>query len=74
MERGLAERGLSIARAELLWRLLRLGPRTQRELSQDLRCTGAARTLSPGSSTPWKGAGWSSGGPIRPIGEPRSSP
>ena len=39
MERGLAERGLSVARAELLWRLLRLGPRTQRELSQDLRCT-----------------------------------
>jgi DNA-binding MarR family transcriptional regulator len=39
MERGLAERGLSIARAELLWRLRRLGPRTQRELSQDLRCT-----------------------------------
>lgn len=39
MERGLAERGLTLARAELLWRLLRSGPATQRELSEDLRCT-----------------------------------
>ena len=39
MEQGLAERGLTLARAELLWRLQRRGPATQRELSQDLRCT-----------------------------------
>ena len=39
MEQGLAERGLTVARAELLWRLQRRGPGTQRELSQDLRCT-----------------------------------
>jgi DNA-binding MarR family transcriptional regulator len=39
MERGLAERGLTLARAELLWRLRRRGPMTQRELSEDLRCT-----------------------------------
>ena len=39
MERGLAERGLSRARAELLWRLRARSPMTQRELSQALRCT-----------------------------------
>jgi DNA-binding MarR family transcriptional regulator len=39
MGRGLAERGLTVARAELLWRLRRRGPATQRELSEDLRCT-----------------------------------
>jgi DNA-binding MarR family transcriptional regulator len=39
MERGLAERGLTLARAELLWRLRRRGPATQRQLSEDLRCT-----------------------------------
>lgn len=39
MARGLAERGLTMARAELLWRLQRRGPATQRELSEDLRCT-----------------------------------
>ena len=39
MERGLAERGLTPARAELLWRLGRRGPLTQRELSQALQCT-----------------------------------
>lgn len=35
----LAERGLTMARAELLWRLQRRGPATQRALSEDLRCT-----------------------------------
>jgi DNA-binding MarR family transcriptional regulator len=39
MERGLTERGLSRARAELLWRLRAGSPMTQRELSQQLRCT-----------------------------------
>jgi DNA-binding MarR family transcriptional regulator len=39
MDRGLAERGLSRARAELLWRLRARSPLTQRELSQQLRCT-----------------------------------
>lgn len=39
MARGLAARGLTLARAELLWRLQRRGPATQRELSEDLRCT-----------------------------------
>jgi DNA-binding MarR family transcriptional regulator len=39
MERGLAERGLTMARAELLWRLERRGPATQRALAEDLRCT-----------------------------------
>jgi DNA-binding MarR family transcriptional regulator len=39
MGRGLAERGLTLPRAELLWRLQRRGPATQRELSEDLRCT-----------------------------------
>ena len=39
MERDLAQRGLSRARAELLWRLRARSPMTQRELSQELRCT-----------------------------------
>jgi DNA-binding MarR family transcriptional regulator len=39
MEDGLAERGLTRARAELLWRLHRQGPMTQRELSEAMRCT-----------------------------------
>lgn len=39
MEAGLAERGLTRARAELLWRLHRQGPMTQRELSQAMRCS-----------------------------------
>jgi DNA-binding MarR family transcriptional regulator len=39
MEQGLAERRLTMARAELLWRLQRSGPATQRALSEDLRCT-----------------------------------
>jgi DNA-binding MarR family transcriptional regulator len=39
MQRGLAGRGLTLARAELLWRLQRRGPATQRALSEDLRCT-----------------------------------
>ena len=36
---GLAERGLTPARVELLWQLQRQPKRTQRELSQLLRCT-----------------------------------
>lgn len=39
MERGLAERGLSRARAQLLWRLGQHGPMTQRDLSRALSCT-----------------------------------
>jgi len=39
MERGLAERGLSRARAELMWRIGRHGPLTQRQLSRALACT-----------------------------------
>jgi DNA-binding MarR family transcriptional regulator len=39
MDAGLAERGLTRARAELLWQLQRQPKRTQRELSQVLRCT-----------------------------------
>lgn len=39
MEQGMAERGLTRARAELLWRLYHQGPMTQRELSDALRCT-----------------------------------
>jgi DNA-binding MarR family transcriptional regulator len=39
MQAGLAERGLTPARAELLWQLQRQPKRTQRELSQLLRCT-----------------------------------
>jgi DNA-binding MarR family transcriptional regulator len=39
MERGLVERGLTRARAELLWRLGRAGPMTQRDLSRALACT-----------------------------------
>jgi DNA-binding MarR family transcriptional regulator len=39
MDAGLAERGLTRARAELLWQLQRQPKRTQRELSQLLRCT-----------------------------------
>lgn len=40
MEAGLAERGLTRSRAEILWRLrAHDGPMTQRELSQALRCT-----------------------------------
>lgn len=37
--RGLAEGGLTMARAELLWRLRGRGSMTQRQLSQELRCT-----------------------------------
>lgn len=36
---GLAEGGLTVARAELLWRLRGRGTMTQRKLSQELRCT-----------------------------------
>lgn len=39
MDRGLAEQGLTRARAEVIWRLHRGGPATQRELSESLRCT-----------------------------------
>jgi DNA-binding MarR family transcriptional regulator len=39
MNKRLAEHGLTPARAEVLWVLHRAGPRTQRELSQLLRCT-----------------------------------
>jgi DNA-binding MarR family transcriptional regulator len=39
MDAGLAERGLTRARAEVLWNLLRQPGATQRELSQALRCT-----------------------------------
>jgi DNA-binding MarR family transcriptional regulator len=39
MDRGLTERGLTRTRAELLWRLGRLGPVTQRRLSVELQCT-----------------------------------
>jgi DNA-binding MarR family transcriptional regulator len=39
MNNRLAERGLTPARAEVLWVLHRTGPRTQRELSQMLKCT-----------------------------------
>ncbi|HEY3035702.1 MAG TPA: hypothetical protein VGJ54_13735, partial [Streptosporangiaceae bacterium] len=39
MNNRLAERGLTPARAELLWVLHRTGPRTQRELSRLLKCT-----------------------------------
>jgi DNA-binding MarR family transcriptional regulator len=39
MDNGLAERGLTRARAELLWRLHHHGPMTQRDLSEALRCT-----------------------------------
>jgi DNA-binding MarR family transcriptional regulator len=39
MNRRLAEHGLTPARAEVIWLLHREGPRTQRELSQVLKCT-----------------------------------
>src|SRR5438477_2588493 len=39
MDGGLAERGLTRPRAELIWRLAQQSPLTQRELSQALRCT-----------------------------------
>jgi DNA-binding MarR family transcriptional regulator len=39
MDRGLGERGLTRARAELIWRLHRQGSMTQRALSQALQCT-----------------------------------
>jgi DNA-binding MarR family transcriptional regulator len=39
MDAGLAERGLTRARADLLWQLQRQPKRTQREISQLLRCT-----------------------------------
>jgi DNA-binding MarR family transcriptional regulator len=39
MNTRLADHGLTTARAELLWVLHRSGPRTQRELSQVLKCT-----------------------------------
>ncbi|MGE5333189.1 MAG: MarR family winged helix-turn-helix transcriptional regulator [Nitrososphaerota archaeon] len=39
MDRGLGEQGLTRARAELIWRLHRQGPTTQRDLSRMLQCT-----------------------------------
>jgi len=39
MESGLSARGLTRARSELIWRLQRQGPMTQREVSQALQCT-----------------------------------
>jgi DNA-binding MarR family transcriptional regulator len=39
MDRRLAERGLTPARAEVIWLLHREGPRTQRGLSDLLKCT-----------------------------------
>lgn len=39
MHRRLAEHRLTPARAEVIWQLHRGGPRTQRELSQALKCT-----------------------------------
>jgi DNA-binding MarR family transcriptional regulator len=39
MDIGLADRGLTRARAEVLWNLMRQPGATQRELSQTLRCT-----------------------------------
>lgn len=39
MEQGLAEQGLTSARAEVIWRLHHLGPMTQRQLSDALDCT-----------------------------------
>lgn len=39
MNRRLAEDGLTPARAEVIWLLHHGGPRTQRELSQALKCT-----------------------------------
>lgn len=39
MERSLAERGLTRARATVVWQLFHHGPMTQRELSQALRVT-----------------------------------
>lgn len=39
MDRGLVERGLTRARAEMIWLLQRQAGMTQRELSQALRCT-----------------------------------
>jgi DNA-binding MarR family transcriptional regulator len=39
MDRGLGERGLTRARAEVIWRLHHQGPATQRALSQALHCT-----------------------------------
>jgi DNA-binding MarR family transcriptional regulator len=39
MDHGLAGQGLTRARAELMWRLRREGPQTQRALSRLLQCT-----------------------------------
>jgi DNA-binding MarR family transcriptional regulator len=39
MDAGLAEGGMTRARAEVIWHLHHHGPATQRELSQALRCT-----------------------------------
>jgi DNA-binding MarR family transcriptional regulator len=39
MEAGLTERGMTRARAEVIWELHHRGPQTQRELSQALQCT-----------------------------------
>ncbi len=39
IDQGLAEGGLTRARAELMWRLIQHGAMTQRELSEALRCS-----------------------------------
>ena len=39
MAKGLTERGLTTARAEVIWRLHQTGPINQRQLSEILQCT-----------------------------------
>lgn len=39
IDQGLSDQGLTRARAEVIWRLQRIGPMTQRELSESLRCS-----------------------------------
>lgn len=39
VDQGLAEQGLTRARAEVVWRLQHVGPMTQRELSELLQCS-----------------------------------
>ena len=53
MEKGLVERGLTRARAAVIWQLHQQGPVTQRTLA---RPCGSARATSPGCWTPWKPA------------------
>jgi hypothetical protein len=67
MEKGLVERGLTRARAAVIWQLHQRGPVTS---GPSARPCGSARATSPGCWTPWKPAAMWPGAGIRPTDGP----